>query len=200
MKARFFIFSFAVLLSVSCRLIGKDYGKKDPEDMYVRTPQGYWVHYVDYGSIKRLGGIEKIYEIHAQAVDRACRYLSYKYKWPIGDLQGMAKGQGYILNDHYKAASSSSPTGLVTGQWIPRPEDSKIPQVITCLYAATDGLKKDIPVDAPAWTFTHNPSDPKDPNDPLSLWRWGSLPASGGFPSLDHELGHAYTQDPRFEH
>lgn len=181
---------FAVLLN-GCFLWKK--GKKDPEDLYVRTPQGYWVTFTDYGTVSTgRATLDQIYAWHAMAVERGCRVLSGKYGWPIEALRGMARDHGYILVDHYKTRSSASPSGFITGQWIPRPDDSTLPQVITCLYPHLDGYT--VPVEAPPWTVTPWP-------DGSGKYRYAVMPGSGGhFPSLDHELGHAYTKDPRFEH
>ncbi len=148
----------------------------DPESGeldFVLTAQGYYVAFMDQGSISSgLLALEDVHAIHAQAVADAVALDP-----ALGEV---ARKVHYVVRDCH-----SFPVGDVWAVGVYR---TGLHRVEVALWS--QGVGPEVPPDAPSWTVRSSIRDP-------SLYVWGVGPP--WCPALAHELGHA-AYGPQYGH
>ena len=152
---------------------------------WVITPEGYHARFVDQGSVTGgLLSLQKIYQLHSAAVDRAADELFARHAIPKATTHAKAFSVAYSLIDNHSFEFGSI---FACGQWIPGSNT-----VRTCLYDQRTVQSLDmVPKDAPKWMTRPGWH---------SGFVYGIRVPGSEFLSLAHELGHAITGDPMFEH
>jgi hypothetical protein len=154
---------------------------------WVITPEGYHARFVDQGSVT--GGmlsLQKIYQLHAAAVDRAADELFARHAIPKATTHARAFEVAYSLIDNHSFEFGGI---FACGQWIPGSNTIRV-----CLYRGiTVNSLTLVPASSPVWQTRPGYSVP-------GSFVYGILEPGKEFPSMAHELGHAITGNPMFEH
>lgn len=175
------------VLILALAVVGCASGGHHSSSPWTVSPQGYRVAFEEQGSITAgLLTVAQAYEIHAKAVDRAALELKARHNIDPAITKAKAASAAFRLIDNHSFEFGGI---YACGQWLPAQNT-----VRTCLYDQRTVASIDmVPKDAPKWMTRPGWKYP-------GTFVYGLRVPGNEFPSLSHELGHAITGDPNFEH